>query len=93
MIFLKNSYAIKGLILILGDMIISFASFYAGFYIRFGKDAMALQQYDPLLIRAIVFMIFVVLICFFMDLYNVEKRDGRKEVISIIFISGAVPYL
>ncbi len=35
-------------------------------------------------------MIFIVLICFFMDLYNTEKRDGRKEVILIIFFSGAI---
>jgi len=35
-------------------------------------------------------MIFIVMICFFMDLYNIEKRDGRKKVILMIFLSGAI---
>ena len=90
MILLKNSYAIKALILIIGDMIISIAAFYAGVFIRFNTDDMALQAYSPLLPRGIIFMIFVVLICFFMDLYDIEKRDGRKEVISRIIISGTI---
>jgi sugar transferase (PEP-CTERM system associated) len=90
MILLKNSYAIKALILILGDMVISIASFYAGVFIRFNTNDMALQEYYPLLPRGIIFMIFAVLICFFMDLYDIEKRDGRKELISKIIISGAI---
>ncbi len=90
MIFLKNSYAVKALILILGDMIIAFSSFYAGVFIRSNMNDIALQQYNPLFPKGILFMIFVVFIGFFMDLYNVEKRDGRKEVISKIFISGAI---
>jgi sugar transferase (PEP-CTERM system associated) len=90
MIFLKNSYAFKALILILGDLIISFSSFYAGVFIRFNNDNTAVHAYFPLLPRGIIFAIFIVLVCFFMDLYDAEKRDGRKEVIVRIFFSGTI---
>ncbi len=85
-----NFFSPKNIILIVGDIIITISSVYAGIYLRFyfsySYDIKNIAQYDPILPKALVYSMFIILICFFVDLYNTEKRDGRKEkMLKIIF--------
>lgn len=87
--FLRKSFASHNLVLIFGDIIIAFASVYASIFLRFfSLQSVSAQKYFPLLYKAVIFSIIVGFMCFFMELYNIEKRAGRKEIILKILLSG-----
>ncbi|MEK7822732.1 MAG: hypothetical protein AAB228_00665, partial [Nitrospirota bacterium] len=75
--FFKIPIITKNMILILGDILIGFLSFYAGVSVRYhyGSD-FVLSQYSPLLPKAITFSFFVVFISFLVGLYGFEKEEG-----------------
>ncbi len=86
-----NVIARKNVVLIAGDIVITLFSVYAGAYLRLfsvGSYDSLIKQYDPLFPKAAAFTIFIVFMCFFMDLYNIEKRDGRKERFLTILFAG-----
>jgi sugar transferase (PEP-CTERM system associated) len=87
--FLKIPNISKNNILIIGDIVISFLSFYAGFTLRFyyGFD-LQLSQYIFLLPKAMTFTVIVVLMCFLMDLYSDENGMGKKEIFLRILFAG-----
>jgi sugar transferase (PEP-CTERM system associated) len=79
----------RNAILFIGDSLITFVSFYIGIFIRFYNSGPSQWlQYSPLLPRAITFSIFVVSICFLMDLYGIGKGEGRKEILLKIIFAG-----
>ncbi len=83
-------FAPKNLILIFGDIGIAFMSVYAGTYLRLfsmGNPDVLLEQYVPLYPRAIAFSVFIVVMCFFTDLYNGEKRESWKEIFLKIIVA------
>ncbi len=98
---MKNPFASKNILLITGDLLISVASVYAGAYLRlFYVSQFELDKYFPLYPKAIIFSFFIVIIYFFMDLYDVEKNDGNKEILAkiisanvlAVFATGAFYY-
>ena len=86
-----NFFQPKNILLILGDIGIAILSVYNGVYLRFyfsysfEKD---ISRYTPVLPKAAAFAMVIVFMCFLLDLYNSEKRDGRKETILKILFSG-----
>ncbi|MEK6528750.1 MAG: TIGR03013 family XrtA/PEP-CTERM system glycosyltransferase [Nitrospirota bacterium] len=87
--FLKNPIISKNTVLILGDGIISFLSLYLGVSIRFYFfKSFQLSQYEPILFKALIFSISVILMCFIMDLYSVENGKGKKEIFLKILFAG-----
>jgi len=84
----KASFITKNIILFMGDCFITFVSFYIGIFIRFYNGSPhQLEQYFPLLPRAITFSIFILFMGFLMDLYGVGKGEGRKErFLRILFV-------
>jgi sugar transferase (PEP-CTERM system associated) len=89
-IFIKN----PNFVLILGDIFIGFLSFYAGFSIRLNEyNIFSFNQYGPVLPKAIPFSMCVVFISFIMDLYGLERIEGRKEMCTKIFFIGCVAFL
>ena len=87
--FLKIPDISKNNILIIGDIVISYLSFYAGFTLRFyfGFN-LQLSQYIALLPKAMTFAVIVVLMCFLMDLYSSENGIGKKEIFSKMLFAG-----
>lgn len=92
--FFKIPIITKNMILIFGDILIGFLSFYAGVSVRhhYGGD-FVLSQYSPLLPKAITFSFFVVFISFLAGFYGFEKEEGRKELIVKIFLSGVFVFV
>ncbi len=87
--FLKIPDISKNTILIVGDIVISFLSFYAGFTLRFYYGFnLQLSQYISLLPKAMTFAVIVVLMCFLMDLYSAENGKGKKEIFLKILFAG-----
>jgi sugar transferase (PEP-CTERM system associated) len=79
------------ILLIVGDIIITMISVYAGIYVRFlgsSYTQAAVEIYYPLGPKVVAFTVFVVFMCFLVDLYNPDKRDGRKEIFLKIFFAG-----
>jgi sugar transferase (PEP-CTERM system associated) len=92
--FFKNPIISKNMILVFGDIVIGFLSFYAGFFIRFYfGDVFSLSQYSPLFPKAIVFSIFIISISFLMDLYGIEKGEGRKKILLKILFAGVFVFV
>jgi sugar transferase (PEP-CTERM system associated) len=86
---IKNPVFARNAVLISGDIIIGFLSFYAGFYVRFYYERFfSLSQYDPLLLRAVIFSFLIVFISFLMDIYRVDRTEGRKELFLKITLTG-----
>ncbi len=86
-----NFFARKNIILIAGDILITFLSAYAGVYLRLymsHPSGLVLYTYSPLLPKALTFSIFMIFICFFLDLYSAEKTDGKKEVLLKVLFAG-----
>jgi sugar transferase (PEP-CTERM system associated) len=80
--------------LMFGDIFISFLSFYAGFSIRFHNyNIFSFEDYNPLLPKAIIFAICIVFISFLIDLYSLERIEGRKEICSKIFLVGCIAFI
>ncbi len=81
-------FSSKNILLIIGDTAIAFFSVHAavilGFYYNYSFQ---FQQYSPLLLKAITFSVFIVFMCFFVDLYSIEKVDDRKEILLKILFS------
>ncbi|MDH4028514.1 MAG: glycosyl transferase, partial [Nitrospirota bacterium] len=88
-----NFFTPKNMVLIIGDFIISIMSVYAGVYLRLYGNYAPLREYDPILPKAMVFSLLIVLMCFFVDLYSAESRDGRKEIIMKIIIAGVISFI
>ena len=81
MSFLNNQFISKNMLLITGDVLIACASVYAGALLRlFYVYPAEFYKYSPLMPKAIIFSSFIVIIYFFMDLYDVERNDGKKEI-------------
>jgi sugar transferase (PEP-CTERM system associated) len=79
--FLNNSFTSKNILLITGDLLIAIASVYAGALLRlFYIYPAEFYKYSPLMPKAIIFSFFIVTIYFFMDLYDIERNDGKKEI-------------
>lgn len=88
-----NFFTPKNMILIIGDVVISIISVYAGVYLRLYNSYAPLQDYVPILPKAIAFSVFIVFMCFFVDLYDTEKRDGRKEILLKILFAGIFAFI
>lgn len=87
--FLKIPDISKNNILIIGDIVISYLSFYAGFTLRFYYGFnLQLSQYISLLPKAMTFAVVIVLMCFLMDLYTNENGKGKKETFLKILFAG-----
>lgn len=81
MSFFNNQFTSKNILLITGDLLIAIASVYAGALLRlFYIYPAEFYKYSPLMPKAIIFSSFIVIIYFFMDLYDVERNDGKKEI-------------
>jgi sugar transferase (PEP-CTERM system associated) len=90
----KSSFIAKNIILFLGDSLIAFISFYMGVFIRFyNSGPHQLDQYSPLLPRAITFSMFILFMGFLMDLYGIGRGEGRKERILKIIFAGILAAL
>jgi sugar transferase (PEP-CTERM system associated) len=60
-------------------------------FLRFsGNYEYIFQSYSPILPKAITFSLLVLLMCFFVDLYGIERRGGRKEIVLKILLSGFI---
>ncbi len=79
------------IMLMIGDFIISIVSAYAGIYLRFyfsyKYELEDMYLYYPFLPKVIAFAFFIVLICFFVELYSGNKKVSRKEILSKIVLS------
>jgi len=82
-----NFFSRKNMVLIIGDVIIAFFSVYVGMYLRYIYGQFQIQDYNPVFPRAIAFAFFIVLMCFFMDVYLVEKKDRNKDIFFKILFS------
>lgn len=81
MSFLNSPFTSKNILLITGDLLISIASVYAGALLRlFYVYPAEFYKYSPLMPKAIIFSFFIVIIYFFIDLYDIERNDGKKEI-------------
>lgn len=87
--FLRNPFASKSILLIAGDILISILSVYAGAYLRlYSVFPSELYKYFPLMPRSAVFSFFIISVYFFMDLYDIEKNNGKKEVFTRIVFAN-----
>lgn len=92
--FFKNYIFSRNPILISGDILIVFLSFYAGITVRFYTIGnFSLSRYNPLLPKTIVFTLYVIIISFLFNLYSAEKIEGRKELFLKIFFTGVFSFL
>jgi len=85
--------ASKSILLILGDILISMLSVYSGAYLRLYVYPLELSKYFPLMPKAVLFSVLIVIIYFFVDLYDIEKNDGKKEIFSKILLAALVAVL
>ena len=84
-----NFFVPKNIVLISGDILITFISAYAGVFLRlYGSFDSPLLQYFPFLPKAITFSVFIIFTCFLLDLYDIEKGSGRKETFLKILFAG-----
>ena len=84
-----NFFKPKNIILIFGDIVIAIISVYAGAFLRYyGFDPLSVQEYYALVPKAITFALVAVFMCFFVDLYSVEKRQDKKEIFLRIMVAG-----
>ncbi len=92
--FFRIPIIARNILLIFGNVMIAFVSFYAAFAARFYYvGAFDTAQYLPLLPRATTFSLFVVFISFLMGLYRFEKEEGRKEIIVKVLVSGVFVFV
>ncbi len=85
--FISSKYAF----LIIGDLIIVFFSIHLATVIRsYSQYFSNLQNYIPFFFKAAIFSIFILFICFFVDLYNIEKIKNRKEMVIKIIMSSII---
>jgi sugar transferase (PEP-CTERM system associated) len=73
-------FSSKYSLLIIGDFIAVLFSVHLATVMRWAGYFSSWESYLPLLMKAAIFSMLVVLICFFIDLYNVEKIKYRKEM-------------
>ena len=62
--------ASKSILLIAGDILISMLSVYSGAYLRLNVYPLELNKYYPLMPKAVLFAVLIVIIYFFVDLYE-----------------------
>jgi sugar transferase (PEP-CTERM system associated) len=64
-------------------------SAYGGLYVRFiGHNSFESQEFISFYPKAPIFTLFVIMMSFFLDLYSVEKGDGKKEILLKVMISA-----
>jgi sugar transferase (PEP-CTERM system associated) len=85
--------ASKSIFLIAGDILISMLSVYSGAYLRLYIYPLELNKYFPLMPKAVLFSVLIIIIYFFMDLYDIEKNDGKKEILSKVLLANLVAVL
>jgi sugar transferase (PEP-CTERM system associated) len=90
---MKHLSVSKSILLIAGDILISMLSVYSGAYLRLYVYPLELNRYFPLMPKAALFAFLILIIYFFIDLYDIEKNDGKKEIFSKIFIANIVAIL
>jgi len=88
-----NFFLPKNILLVIGDLFIAILSVYAGIYLRLLSSGTLLQEYLPIWPRAVIYSLFIVFLCFFVDLYDTEKRDGKKEIFLKILFAGLFAFL
>jgi sugar transferase (PEP-CTERM system associated) len=79
--FHQNPAAIRILLLLTGDAVLSAASFCTGFYARFGELQEGAMKYQPFGLKMAAFAIILLFTMFFLELYNGDMNLGRKETI------------
>ncbi|MBI4847315.1 MAG: TIGR03013 family PEP-CTERM/XrtA system glycosyltransferase [Nitrospirae bacterium] len=88
MSFLQNAFAKKNVFLILGDIILAILAVYAGVFLRFFSEYdSGIKTLNPLMLRAVTFSVFVVLMCFFVDLYDSNKKNDKKDIFLRILVA------
>ncbi len=87
----RNPFTSKNTVLIVGDVFITLSAIYMAIYLRFpGNYEYIFQNYSPILPKAIIFSLLILIMCFFVDLYGIEKRGGKKEIVLKILLSGFI---
>lgn len=92
--FIKTQLNAQHILLIAGDFLLATVSVYMGIYIRFLSDPrVSLQSYYKLMPGALIFSIFVVFMCFFVDVYKLKNRLDTREVFLRLFIANVMAVL
>ncbi|RJQ14921.1 MAG: TIGR03013 family PEP-CTERM/XrtA system glycosyltransferase [Nitrospiraceae bacterium] len=76
-------------------MVLAVSSAYAGTFLRFfsSQNFHGLKEYSPLMPRAVTFSFFVVIMCFFVDLYSIGKKNDRKEIFLKILLADLLAFI
>jgi sugar transferase (PEP-CTERM system associated) len=90
---IRNTGKISTLTLVFGNLLISIGAFYTGIYLRFSEIESGLLKYQPsIFIKIIPFAAVLIFCSFFAELYNQEKRTGRKEIVLRCLIAGTCSF-
>ncbi len=85
----KNPFTSRNILLLMGDILIAIFCVYAGAFLRYyGPTPLTLNEYYDLLPKAIAFAASVTFMSFFLDMYDVEKKDGVKDICLKVLISA-----
>ncbi|MBI5408105.1 MAG: TIGR03013 family PEP-CTERM/XrtA system glycosyltransferase [Nitrospirae bacterium] len=88
---MRNPFTSKSVLLILGDIAVSVASIYAGIFLRtLGEYSFQLQKYSPMAPKVAAFACILIFMCFLLDLYNLDKKVGKKEIFLKILIANVL---
>lgn len=82
-----NFFAPKNIFLIVGDFVIAVLSAYVGVYIRFYGFPIP-ESYSLIMPKAVMFSMFMIFMCFLVDLYNTENVIGKKAMFLKISFAG-----
>jgi sugar transferase (PEP-CTERM system associated) len=91
---LKKPVVLREALLIAGDIIISIGAVIAGNYLRvIYTNYYEPQKYFPLMPKAIIFSCLIVIIYFLVDLYDIEKNDETKSILTKITFANILAVL
>ncbi len=79
--------ALRMLVLLSVDAVLSAGSFCTGFYFRFGELREGMMKYQPFGMKMAVFTLVLLFSLFFLELYNHDKNLGKKETVLRTFSS------
>jgi sugar transferase (PEP-CTERM system associated) len=82
-----NFFAPKNILLIVGDLVIAALSAYVGVYIRFYGFPIP-ESYSFIMPKAVMFSMFMIFMCFLVDLYNTENVVGKKAMFLKMSFAG-----
>lgn len=82
-----NFFAPKNILLIVGDLVITILSAYAGVYIRF-KGFPVDGNYVFVVPKAVMFAVVMVFMSFLVDLYQSDRSTGKKAILLKISFAG-----